>query len=446
MEKERRRIKALWAGISGAIYGGIVGAIIGASFGGGEGFWIGAAAGALYFGVVEAITDIRREPGELKPLWHRLIAAVTVGAAVAVLISIILSRAGPVAIGLIVGLLTGLMGLGPRKLALGLGAGFIIGLLGTVPADGINPAVIGGAVVLVYRLTLLLIFKESDPIQIAGERVAQQDLQFVVPFEAHSQYVGADYAKSLSEEIDGLFKRNLPGIGILESLDSLRGPHFNPELVDPLIREFYEHTSRFKLTIIPQWNPFVRPFFWLFKTFIARRIGQADIPFNIKEAQRGMVSFIDTIDYSGRGNDDPIQTLRIWIRAYEDTDQAIYVGIYTVLRHQEIGYVSVGFPLPEANFTATLMPYNNRGSGLLLKTMNTGSRFPGHYLSDVDNGAGESDGEKKLTTLELTTMDEEIDVYVEEGDLKTKHRFYFSGSKFLTLHYTIQRIEGDIQA
>ncbi len=254
------------------------------------------------------------------------------------------------------------------------------------------------------------------------------------------KYVGAGYAQSLAEEIDGVFKRNRPGIGIVETLDSLKGPHFDPEAVDPLIREFYEHTSRFKLTIIPQWNPFIRPFFWLFKTLIARRIGQADIPFNIKEAQRGMVSIIDSIDYGGLEDDEPIQTLRIWIRAYEDTDQAIYIGIYTVIRHDGIGYVSVGFPLPEANFTATLMPVNNRGSGLLLKTMNTGSRFPGHYISDVDNE------DKRLTTIELTTMDEEIDVYVEGGRLKTEHRFYFSGSRFLTLDYRIRRIDGENEA
>jgi hypothetical protein len=107
------------------------------------------------------------------------------------------------------------------------------------------------------------------------------------------------------------------------------------------------------------------------------------------------------------------------------------VGIYTVIRHEETGYVSVGFPLPEANFTATLMPFNNRGSGLLLKTADTGSTFPGHYLSDID----EEDG--TITTLALPTMDEQIDVFVEQGQLKTEHRFYLSGSRFLTLHYTI---------
>jgi len=54
-------------------------------------------------------------------------------------------------------------------------------------------------------------------------------------------------------------------------------------------------------------------------------------------------------------------------------------------------------------------------------------------LSDID----EDDG--TITTLELPTMDEEIDVYVEQGQLKTEHRFYLSGSRFLTLHYSIAR-------
>jgi hypothetical protein len=145
-----------------------------------------------------------------------------------------------------------------------------------------------------------------------------------------------------------------------------------------------------------------------------------------------MVSHIDTIDY-----DTPLpggsHTLRVWTRAYEATGEAIYVGIYTIVRQDGIGYVSVGFPLPEANFTASLLPVNNDGNGLLLKTAGTGSRFPGHYLSDVDEEEG------TLTAVKLPTMDEEIDVFTEGGQLRTEHRFYLGGWLFLTLHYTIER-------
>jgi hypothetical protein len=431
----RNQSSPLAAGISGAILGGASGLLIGASYDGGRGALIGGLLGALYFGLVEGITHARRRPGELKPLWHRLIGSVIVGAATGALLGGLFSSFSPIVIGLIVGGLAGLTGLGPRKLALGLASGLAVGLLATI--IGLEPfsAVVGGGTILVYRLALLLLFPGSAPVTLSGERVDPAEARYVVPFEAHTGYIGAGYMESLARESDGTFKRNKPGIGIVETMEALRGPHFDPALVNPLIREFYEHTSRFKLSIEPEWNPFMRPFFWLFKNFVASKIGQANLPFNTEEAQRGMVSYIDTIDYEGDGESGFIRTIRGWIRAYEGAGgEAIYVGVYTVVRHDEIGYVSVGFPLPEANFTATLLPYNNREGDFLLTTRDTGPAFPGHYLSDIDNEDG------SLTILKLPTMGEEIDVFVDDGRLKTDHSFYFGGYRFLTLHYTMERV------
>ena len=68
-----------------------------------------------------------------------------------------------------------------------------------------------------------------------------------------------------------------------------------------------------------------------------------------------------------------------------------------------------------------------------MKTAGTGSPFPGHYLSDIDDEDG------SLTTVKLPTMDEEIDVFVQDGRLKTEHRFFLGGWTFLVLHYTIER-------
>jgi hypothetical protein len=176
----------------------------------------------------------------------------------------------------------------------------------------------------------------------------------------------------------------------------------------------------------------MRPFFRLFKQSIAQQIGQANLPFDIEEAQRGIVSTIDSIEYAGT-QPEHIRTLRAWIRAFESTGEAIYVGVYTVVRHDDIGYISVGFPLPESNFTATLLPYNDRGSGLKLTTRNTGVAFTGHYVSDIDNDTG------ALTTLELPTFNEEIEVYMQDSALKTDHSFFLGNFRFLTLRYAIQR-------
>ncbi len=82
--------------------------------------------------------------------------------------------------------------------------------------------------------------------------------------------------------------------------------------------------------------------------------------------------------------------------------------------------MSVGFPIPSANFTAIL-------------TSRTDLAFPGHYLSSVDS---ERDA---LTVLKLLCFQERIFDYVAEGELKTDHSFYLAGQRFLTLHYEIER-------
>jgi hypothetical protein len=316
--------------------------------------------------------------------------------------------------------------------------GFLVGVGGGVVGwqiDSLNDALIGGGVVLIFRALLTAFFRHVELITFSGEHVPAEQARYVVPFEAHTGYIGADFLQHLARESDGSFKRNAPDMGIVESLDELRGPHFDPEKVDPLIREFYEHTTRFKLSIVPDWNRFMKPVFWLFKTYVAAPIGQANIPFNMEEAQSGMVSYVDSIEYASEDATPlHIKTLRGWVRAFEATGEAIYVGIYTVVRHDEVGYVSVGFPLPESNFTATLMPYNHRGNHLLLKTRDTDVDFTGHYLTFTDKDDG------SLSILKLPLMDEEIDVFIDAaGQLKTDHKFFFGGFHFLTLHYSIAR-------
>ena len=132
------------------------------------------------------------------------------------------------------------------------------------------------------------------------------------------------------------------------------------------MREFYEHTTRFTLDIVPEWRTWVRPGYLLFQTVVAQPLGQANVPANQREAQRGVRSRIDTISLGAEGVD-----VRGWIRSYSDTDEPIYVGIYTTYRYDDRGYVSVGFPVPEGSFTATLLPQDRPDGGLRLTSRST---------------------------------------------------------------------------
>ena len=210
---------------------------------------------------------------------------------------------------------------------------------------------------IVYRVIAAAAYRERPLVRVMAEEVPAAELRYVVPFEARSRYVGADYVEQLARVRGGTYRRNPPDVGILASLDSLDGPTFDASLVHPLIREFYEHTSRFKLSIVPEWRRWMKPAYEIFKRVVAEPLGQAAIPSNIEEAQRGMVSTIDTIDL----DDDEVIDIRGWIRTFADSGKPIYVGIYTSFRHDGRGYVSVGFPIPSANFTATLLPRNVGG-------------------------------------------------------------------------------------
>ncbi|WP_344289232.1 hypothetical protein, partial [Streptomyces synnematoformans] len=314
------------------------------------------------------------------------------------------------------------------------------GVPGTVAARG--AAVAGGAVVA-FRVVSALVFREEQ-VTLVAEDATADDLPFVVPLEARSAYVGTSYVRDLAGVLGGTYTADAPDVGIVDSLDALAGPGFDPAEVDPRVREFYEHTARFTLDIEPRWRLWVRPGYLLYRTLVARPLGQANVPMNQREMLRGMRSRIDTITpppaaAATAADDAPARTtaVRGWIRSFADTDDPIYVGIYTTYRHGGRGYVSVGFPLPHASFTATLLPRARPGGGLSLTShadASDGTDHPGHYLTYIDAGT------RELTTLGVPGFAERLDVHVTgDGRLRAEHAFSVFGIPFLVLHYRMDR-------
>jgi len=431
-DPDRRRRSRSGRVLDGLIWGAIIGAASGAVLGDaidGVGAGVGAVIGAVLYAPAEAITNITKGPAEPKPLWNRIVSSVLLMALFGWGLGLIYGSDEPLLTAIICGALLGLLGLRPAKAALGLVVGAVLGALFQALDSGLEPALVAAAVTLAYRGIAAIAYRGRPLVRVMAEEVPAAELRYVVPFEARSMYVGADYVEQLAKVRGGTFRRNPPDVGILASLDSLDGPTFEAGRVHPLIREFYEHTSRFRLSIIPEWRRWMKPGYEVFKRSVAQPLGQAAIPSNIEEAQRGMVSTIDTIALDG---DEEID-IRGWIRTFADSGKPIYVGIYTTFRHEGRGYVSVGFPIPHANFTATLLPRNSGQHDFLL-TSRTELPFPGHYLSSVDS---ERDA---LTVLKLLYFRERIFVHVADGELRTDHSFYLAGQRFLTLHYEMERL------
>jgi hypothetical protein len=411
-------------GFAGVI-GGLAGAAL-AAHRGRKAAAMGALAGAAGLGAADAVARARQRPGEIPALWSRIIAS----GALAAPLGWAADRlgAGPVPVATAAGAAAGALGLRPQKVLLGPIMGAAVGLGLTGLAGGRVPGSMAAAGAVVgYRSASALLFRDPQ-LSLLAERVSPGDVPFVVPLASQTRYVGTGYVRSLAQVLGGRYTPDVDDIGIVASLDELAGPSFDPAGTDPLVREFYEHTTRFALDIVPEWRLWVRPGYLLYRTLLARPLGQASVPMSQREAQHGVRSRIDTIT----GLPDGAPTIRGWIRSFADTDEPIYVGIYTTYRHEGRGYVSVGFPLPQASFTATLVPSARADGGLVLDSHSELDQ-PGHYLTYIDPQSAE------LTTAAVRGFAERLDVYVADGELRAEHAFWVFGIPFLVLHYRMHR-------
>ncbi|MGZ4593764.1 MAG: hypothetical protein ACXV3C_07845 [Actinomycetes bacterium] len=410
------------------LFAGAIGGLAGAALTGRRGAragTVGALVGAVGLGTSEAVARARQRPGEIPAVWQR-IAVSTALAAPLGWVAGRLTHARPLVVGAVTGATVGTLGLRPQKVAMGPVVGSAVGWALGSRQSRAPAALVASSTVLAYRTLAALLFRDAQ-VSLLAERVAAEDLPFVVPLPARSRYVGTGYVRDLAAALSGTYVADAPDTGIVASLDALAGPQFDPGDVDPRVREFYERTTRFALDIVPAWRLWVRPGYLLYRTLVARPLGQASVPMNQREALRGIRSRIDTIS---PGPEQAV-AVRGWIRSFADNDEPIYVGIYTTYRRHDRGYVSVGFPLPQASFTATLLPQSRPGGGLTLSSRGDDDQA-GHYLTYIDPTTAE------LTTLAVHGFTERLDVYVEHDELRAAHAFWVFGFPFLVLHYRIR--------
>jgi hypothetical protein len=420
----------------------VIGAVAGLALTGHRGWrraLAGALAGAAGLGAVEAAARALQRPDEIPALWSRIAMSGALAAPAGWTAGV--AGAGAAPVGTVAGAAAGALGLRPQKVALGpvVGAAAGLAFAGRGARDAgtsrlqAGAAAAGAAATAVagFRVASALLFRDPQ-VSLLASQVPAENVPFVVPRGSRTRYVGTGYLADLAAALGGEYTADVADIGIVASLDELAGPGFDPRAADPLVREFYEHTTRFTLDIVPEWRLWVRPGYLLYLTLLARPLGQASVPMNQRAAQRGVRSRIDTVT----GAPDAPAVIRGWIRSYADTGDPIYVGIYTTYRYEGRGYVSVGFPLPQASFTATLEPRARPGGGLILDSRG-GTVQSGHYLTYIDPATA------GLTVLAVHGFAERLDVYTgDDGELRAEHAFAVFGIPFLVLHYRIHRKPG----
>ena len=237
------------------------------------------------------------------------------------------------------------------------------------------------------------------------------------------------YVEGLAESENLTVQKNVPGMGIIETVDCLG---LDPEARDRLrseVVDFYEHTFDYEFEVWTQWCQLYRPFAGLLVQLYSRRLQQLNLPQRPLDVSRGIRSQIyKLVDQAGR------PTYTIWYRHLKSTQEVIYSGVYGAcsLPSGE-RCLKVVFPLPRGNATVIMRPSVDDEGALILTSK--GSRFgdPGFYFL-LTNSRG------KLFSRYLPSLNETIRVFVDdEGTLRADHILSLRKCKALHLHYRMNK-------
>jgi len=245
---------------------------------------------------------------------------------------------------------------------------------------------------------------------------------------AGEEHIGAEFYEAYVRETGLEAVTDDEDAGLLPSFDALASESFDPSLVRPEIRDFYERTARYGFSVRISWSgPFRHPP----RTLIylaGRNVGQFDIPLSAPSVimENELIHLQDPAT-----NETPYAG---WLRRSAATEEAMLAGLYTVCELPlERGRFFKGvYPLPGGSATTIFRPENRPDGSLAL--VSDGRRFgeAGYYrIHRTESGA---------LRVKRVPIEEAIHVFVDHwGALHAHHIFALWKARFLTLRYGISR-------
>ena len=266
-------------------------------------------------------------------------------------------------------------------------------------------------------------------IWIFGRRVSPSD----VPWLAGP--VGGDYIGDRPyEEVAAGEKleliRNARTGGLLADMSALAGQSCAIGRLRPEVRDFYEHTTAYRMDV---WSETYFPGnvgLWLLVTSISRKVNQLNFPLHALATAKGVGSEIvllkersGALRYAG------------WYRHLVETGRTIYTGFYMTEQIPDCDgrCVKVVFPMPDGNATVILRPSVDERGNLWLSSR--GKRFGDAGFYRIHNAAS---GRPKV--WRISTLHEDFHIYVDDANvLRCDHSIRFLGMPILHLHYRMER-------
>jgi hypothetical protein len=264
-------------------------------------------------------------------------------------------------------------------------------------------------------------------VRVTGRRVRHNDAPWLAAPLGEPGRIGTGIYERIARE-EGLQVRIAPDAGPIPDFSVLRGPSFNPDVIRPEIRHFYEHEAQYQLEVWSEVSFIGRFFLWLLVEFISRRMDQLNFPVSSLEVAKGMTSQVVQLIEPSSGR--VVHTG--WLRRLKSSGKVIYAGLYSTMQvpGEPNPCVKVTFPC-RGSANVYLRPIAHADGSFGLDSSGTAFGGSGFYRL-VASGA------QHWSVRYIKTLHELFRVYVDnEGILRTDHTISFLGLTILRLHYKI---------
>jgi hypothetical protein len=290
-------------------------------------------------------------------------------------------------------------------------------------AEGVEPDVIGGFLHAAFGSFLAIVIELL--VRLTGRRIRRTVAPWLSCFLGEPGRIGAGIYQRIAEA-EHLELRVPASAGLVPNFESLRGSSFDPDLVHPRIRHFYEHAASYHLEVWSEAYLVGRFFLWLLVEFLSTHMDQLNFPISSLEVAKGMSSEIVQLVDSKSGQ------LRYtgWLRRLKSSGRVIYAGIYSMTNvpNEDNPCVKVTFPCRgSANVYLRPVAHGDGSFGL----ESTGSAFGRSGFYRIVKS-----GPDHWRVRNFKTLHEVFHVYVDsEGVLRCDHKISFVGLTILRLHY-----------